>query len=544
MSLRTRLHLITITMLGATLLFTWLAHHTEQEGLKRLINHGINALRLESRNWAELSGASLRKFAEDHSWWDEMVEFVDYQDPIWAEDNLEDIWDLWDFHAIWVFRPNGEQVYGLVHPDYPDLEFPMTRQQFFDAARVQQFSKAFRMTGHGVIELHWAPIQPSNDDDRIAAPRGWLVGGRIWNSEYFEALKPSDEHEMEILPSDPWPEDGLSGSHYVVSHGLPDEMERPVARWQVSRHATELAGWESHGLNVTILILVLGLGLTGGFFAWSQVFVLRPLTAIEEAFLKSDPKTLDGFTPKLNEVGRVARLIQQALHQQEELKRETRKRRSTESTLIDREKLLRDAMAERTQLSTDLHDSTIQILYASGLSLAAIERELSNSHGEIAKKLRQIRQNLQMGVDDLRWFIYNIDSDSSQRSMEQSIDAMIALVRNTERIELSSDIDPEVAEHLDADQRIHLLQILRESITNAIKHAQASHLWVTIGLRPGRVRMVVEDDGIGISREQAEVNASGLQNMRQRAESMNAELIIGRRDEGGTRIDLRFASHH
>src|SRR4029453_4487562 len=75
---------------------------------------------------------------------------------------------------------------------------------------------------------------------------------------------------------------------------------------------------------------------------------------------------------------------------------------------------------------------------------------------------------------------------------------------------------------LTSEQRRHLYLILKESLTNALRHAKARHVAVQIGVSQGTLCVDVGDDGVGMN-EQNEVDAPftrggrGLQNLRHRA---------------------------
>jgi signal transduction histidine kinase len=85
------------------------------------------------------------------------------------------------------------------------------------------------------------------------------------------------------------------------------------------------------------------------------------------------------------------------------------------------------------------------------------------------------------------------------------------------------------------------LAALREALSNAARHAQASEVDVTVDVSPdGMLTMQVTDNGIGVP---ADGRRSGLRNLASRAEKLGGELRLGPADEGaahpGTRLDWR-----
>lgn len=98
--------------------------------------------------------------------------------------------------------------------------------------------------------------------------------------------------------------------------------------------------------------------------------------------------------------------------------------------------------------------------------------------------------------------------------------------------------------HLNPNQEIHVLHIVREALSNATRHAQASRIRVELLSEPGgEIRVVVEDDGKGIPPQPVvEPHHYGLTIMGERARGLGGTLEVGQRDGGGARIVVRFAT--
>jgi len=93
---------------------------------------------------------------------------------------------------------------------------------------------------------------------------------------------------------------------------------------------------------------------------------------------------------------------------------------------------------------------------------------------------------------------------------------------------------------LSANAQIHVLQIVREALTNVEKHARARS--VAIDLQrggDGSFGVGIEDDGVGIATETSPAQHFGLDIMRDRAGLLGGSIEVGRRGGGGTRVALR-----
>lgn len=93
---------------------------------------------------------------------------------------------------------------------------------------------------------------------------------------------------------------------------------------------------------------------------------------------------------------------------------------------------------------------------------------------------------------------------------------------------------------LSAHQGIHLLQIVREALSNIYKHAQATQVDISLQLRRRQIELTVRDNGIGITDDVQRANHYGLIIMRDRARSLHGECTIRRGDDGGTEVKVRF----
>lgn len=542
MSLQLRLSLLAAALLLGTMLTTFITRQQETDELTHLLADAERRLTQDSRHWQELSARSLQRFVDDYSWWDEMVDFVRDPSPEWAHDYLEDSFDFWSIHGVWVFAIDGSEVYHLTHPDLPELKLPLTAGELLATTQRTPFAHFYRWTSAGLLEISIAPIQPTGDDDRETPPQGWFVAGRIWDQAKQQDLQPSQEYQLTLQRGSLWADSPPSPLNISATHKLTNEQGEAIATWAISRPFTASEVQLQQGLKETTLLLAKGLAIAVLFACLIHLWVIRPIRAINQALVDKSSTRLDEVAHHGHELGNISRLIKDSFSQEKDLREETSRRRQTETDLRRKEERLRTALQERARLGTDLHDNTIQILYATGLNLATIEAQITASHPETANSIKELRSNLQDGINDLRQFIAQVETDRSAQALIESIEAILALVSNTTHTEIVRDIDPAAAEQLSPDQRAHLLQILREAVTNTLRHAQADYLRVALAATKQGAHLTIEDNGIGISPGIIENSAGGLRNLRDRAHLASAELSISQRDGNGTRIDLNFVS--
>jgi signal transduction histidine kinase len=91
---------------------------------------------------------------------------------------------------------------------------------------------------------------------------------------------------------------------------------------------------------------------------------------------------------------------------------------------------------------------------------------------------------------------------------------------------------------LDAARALHLYRIVREAISNVIRHAQARRLRVRVRAAAGALRLELTDDGSGAAAVQGAASGSGMRNMRERATELAGDIRWTPGTEGGTKVLL------
>jgi signal transduction histidine kinase len=186
-----------------------------------------------------------------------------------------------------------------------------------------------------------------------------------------------------------------------------------------------------------------------------------------------------------------------------------------------------DVLADRDRIARDLHDHVIQRLFAVGLGLqGTIPRARSP---EVQQRLSAYVDDLQAVIQEIRTAIFDLHGPASGMTrLRQRLDEAIAqfsdgtLHITTQFIGPFSVVDAVLADHAEA--------VVREAVSNAVRHAHATTLTVTVKVEDDLFIEVV-DDGCGIAEH---TTHSGLTNMRQRAEQVGGTFAVGHLPTGGT----------
>jgi len=184
-------------------------------------------------------------------------------------------------------------------------------------------------------------------------------------------------------------------------------------------------------------------------------------------------------------------------------------------------------LEDRERIARDMHDLVIQRLFATGLSLQAAGRQAQNP--TVATRLDEAVDELDSAIKDIRHTIFELHRERPTRQLREEFADLVRASTESLGFEPELTIDGPL-DALAADLEADLVAVVREGLANVVRHAQASSVSVRITSAEA-VRVEVDDDGVGISSHAAE---SGLDNLRQRAESRGGSLTLRRRTPHGT----------
>ena len=212
--------------------------------------------------------------------------------------------------------------------------------------------------------------------------------------------------------------------------------------------------------------------------------------------------------------------------------------------VVGTEKLLEGAEEERRRIAMDLHDQSLS-------DLSTILRELQNlaAHQTEAKTIartNELGQSLELAIANLRDIMNNLHPQTLDiLGLGAAIEAHLEQHCDNDGLpEYHLYIDPKVAElNLGRPKQLALYRIAIEAIQNVIKHAAANRYEVSLELRENNLILVVEDNGIGIPDTASNHRGHGINNIRERATAIAAEVDWRHsRFSSGTRFELILPS--
>ena len=151
---------------------------------------------------------------------------------------------------------------------------------------------------------------------------------------------------------------------------------------------------------------------------------------------------------------------------------------------------------ERTRISRDLHDGLGQSLTSILLRLRVLgDQTLSE---EARANVASIRQTTSDSLDDLRRLVRETRPPVlADLGLAAAIEKQLHEAQEASGIDMSLDWHGRDAARLSPELETAMYRVIQEAVTNAMKHAAAGHVKVTVAVGPTEVTAVVADDGVG-----------------------------------------------
>jgi signal transduction histidine kinase len=213
---------------------------------------------------------------------------------------------------------------------------------------------------------------------------------------------------------------------------------------------------------------------------------------------------------------------------------------------------------ERSRLARELHDSVTQSLHSIGLYANAAERAMDLGKQEVGvKNLHEVRKLAREAMHEIRSLIFELrPTVLDERGLGPALQARLDSVEARSGLVVSLETPDQQGERrLPVQTEMELYRIAQEALTNVIKHAGASHVWVTLRYEDsgnnvgddrgwhGCVVLEIRDDGVGFDLQTArERGTLGLSSITERAEKIGGMVTINTIPNGGTsvKIEVRY----
>ncbi|HQF39670.1 MAG TPA: sensor histidine kinase [Opitutaceae bacterium] len=271
------------------------------------------------------------------------------------------------------------------------------------------------------------------------------------------------------------------------------------------------------------------------------LLLLLLLVLVDRRWLRTDDDTARSAPRETGDFGVLSHLAERSARQSAELAREREDRLRAEADTHLKQLLLNRALQEKIDMGRDLHDGLIQSLYATGLTIQAGRKALDQDPAAARTQIDTALQTLNATIREVRTYISGLGPEQlRQRSFADSVRTVIEHLSAVREIATDVRIDEEAAQQLSSSQFTDALQIIREAVSNSLRHGHAKRITVRLHRNGAELCLAIQDDGRGFDPQQV-LRGHGLDNMQARADRLGARLACDSGPERGTRLLLTFS---
>jgi signal transduction histidine kinase len=187
-------------------------------------------------------------------------------------------------------------------------------------------------------------------------------------------------------------------------------------------------------------------------------------------------------------------------------------------------------LEDRERIARNLHDTVIQRLFAVGMTLQAIAPGLGEGHE--ARRVAQAVEDIDETIREIRSSIFALEVHQRQ-GLRAEIFTLAQESAERAGFEPRFTFEGPIDDGIPSEVVAHLLAVVREALSNAVRHAHATIVEVHLSAGDEIVLRVTDDgDGLPVSGGRR----SGLANVAQRAASLGGELVVESAPGAGTTI--------
>lgn len=258
--------------------------------------------------------------------------------------------------------------------------------------------------------------------------------------------------------------------------------------------------------------------------------------------LENLPEDYSAQSKKLEEL--VKERTFELIESNENLQVEIKVRKQAEKKLLNYQKQLQSLSSqislieerEKRRIASELHDCIGQTLALTKIKLELL-RKLSES-SECKNIISEILQLVEQTIKGTRTLTFELSPPILyELGLRHAVQWLVEQFSMKHGIEI--EFDKYIGDiPIDNNTRFILFQAIRELLMNIVKHAQATKVKISMLVMNGKLKIVIEDDGIGFSGHSEAFTGYGLFNIRERMNHINGHFEIRATHSGGTRATL------
>ncbi|MDB5839452.1 MAG: sensor histidine kinase [Herminiimonas sp.] len=198
---------------------------------------------------------------------------------------------------------------------------------------------------------------------------------------------------------------------------------------------------------------------------------------------------------------------------------------------------------ERKRIAREIHDELGQNLLALRIDASMLHARTGLMHPKLNEKAQYALNQIDATIKSVRGIINNLRPPVLDLGLQAAIEWQIQEFRRRSGIECRIMVDDEGYDRdIDDTRATALFRILQESLTNVLRHAQASMVEVELSRDGPLLRMRIADNGIGMQHNiRQRTKSFGLHGIGERVRMLNGELAITSRPGHGTTLTISIS---
>lgn len=202
-------------------------------------------------------------------------------------------------------------------------------------------------------------------------------------------------------------------------------------------------------------------------------------------------------------------------------------------------KIIEAQEVERKRLSREIHDGPAQML--ANILIRSEIVDLAFREGDVDQALlemKSIRSNIRSSLQEVRRIIYDLRPMAlDDLGLFPTIKKHITTMSEYHDIEIKLTLLGD-ERRLEPNYEVAIFRLVQEALQNAIKHAEANLIQVSIEIMPSQINVLIKDDGIGFEQNEDNQDSFGLVGMKERVELLDGRLMIDSKVGKGTVIRI------
>lgn len=187
-------------------------------------------------------------------------------------------------------------------------------------------------------------------------------------------------------------------------------------------------------------------------------------------------------------------------------------------------------LEERDRLSKDLHDTVGHSYTSIIMGLETLRSEVNTSEGE--HKIDALLKLTRNGLDDVRRYLHHVGSSEDSLTLMQSLQKLVDDFQTFSKVKIRLRTFGEPYT-VSKQAQMTLYRCLQESITNAVRHGQASEIVISLHYEEKLIRLDVQDNGLGTEDLKA---GFGVNAMKERASNLQGQVYFYSKPGEGTLV--------